>query len=154
LPQSLSTDTVAHIVQVALTPVFLLTAIASLLNVFAQRLARVADRVERLKEASAGREAELARLRLRSRTLDGAVVLGALAGLATCGATLTLFLGALSGNARRELLFGLFAAALGCAMLSLCAFAVETLLSSYAVRSASKAEAAPSRTGEMGGTGG
>ena len=39
-------DTVAHVIQVALTPIFLLSGIATLLNVFSTRLARVADRVE------------------------------------------------------------------------------------------------------------
>jgi hypothetical protein len=39
-------DTIAHIIQVALTPVFLLSGIATLLNVFSTRLSRVGDRVE------------------------------------------------------------------------------------------------------------
>ena len=37
-------DTIAHIIQVALTPVFLLSGIATLLNVFSTRLSRVGDR--------------------------------------------------------------------------------------------------------------
>jgi len=37
---------VVHIIQVALTPVFLLSGIATLLNVFSTRLARVADQVD------------------------------------------------------------------------------------------------------------
>jgi hypothetical protein len=44
-------DTVAHIIQVALTPVFLLSGIATLLNVFSTRLARVADRVDAVSRA-------------------------------------------------------------------------------------------------------
>ena len=36
-------DLVAHVIQVALTPVFLLSGIATLMNVFSTRLARVAD---------------------------------------------------------------------------------------------------------------
>jgi hypothetical protein len=36
-------DSVAHIVQVALTPVFLLSGIGTLLNVFNARLSRVSD---------------------------------------------------------------------------------------------------------------
>jgi len=39
-------DSVAHVIQVALTPIFLLSGIAALLNVFSARLARVADRVD------------------------------------------------------------------------------------------------------------
>jgi hypothetical protein len=41
-------DLVAHVIQVALTPIFLLSGIATLLNVFSTRLARVADRVDQI----------------------------------------------------------------------------------------------------------
>jgi hypothetical protein len=41
-------DSVAHIIQLALTPIFLLSGIGALLNVFATRLARVADRVDQI----------------------------------------------------------------------------------------------------------
>jgi uncharacterized protein DUF2721 len=40
-----------HIIRMALTPVFLLSGIATLLNVFSARLARVADRVEAVGKA-------------------------------------------------------------------------------------------------------
>ena len=40
----------AQIIQVALTPVFFLTAVAALLNVFSTRLGRVADHVDRLTD--------------------------------------------------------------------------------------------------------
>jgi Protein of unknown function (DUF2721) len=43
-------DSVAHVIQVALTPVFLLSGIASLLAVLSTRLARVPDRVDALAE--------------------------------------------------------------------------------------------------------
>ena len=38
-------DNIAHVIQVALTPVFLLSGIGALLNVFNTRLARVSDHV-------------------------------------------------------------------------------------------------------------
>ena len=40
-------DDATHLIQVALTPVFLLSGIGALLNVFAGRLARVADQLAR-----------------------------------------------------------------------------------------------------------
>src|ERR1700753_1853299 len=43
-----SLDSATHLVQLALTPIFLLTGLASLLNVFSTRLGRVADRVDKL----------------------------------------------------------------------------------------------------------
>src|SRR6202163_542723 len=78
-------DTVAHIIQVALTPVFLLSGIATLLNVFSTRLARVADRVDAVSTAVESADpdqakvlaAQLAYLHRRSLALDLAVVLGA-----------------------------------------------------------------------------
>jgi hypothetical protein len=44
------TETIAHIIQIVLTPVFLLSGIATLLGVFSNRLARVADRVHQLNQ--------------------------------------------------------------------------------------------------------
>ena len=92
-------DAVAHVIQVSLTPVFLLSGIATLLNVFSlTRLARVADRVEALSKALDDADPTqakalavlLAQLHRRSLALDTAVVLGALGGAATCGAVLAL----------------------------------------------------------------
>src|SRR5947209_1910557 len=73
-----SLDLVAHVIQVALTPIFLLSGIATLLNVFATRLARVADLVfqitEAMEQANPDDSADIARqllaLRRRSLSLD------------------------------------------------------------------------------------
>jgi len=43
---SVPLESVAHIIQVALTPVFLPSGVGTLLNVFATRLARVTDHME------------------------------------------------------------------------------------------------------------
>ena len=124
----------AHVVQLALTPIFLLTGLASLLNVFTTRLGRVADRVDKLADQPASYPRQLARLRLRSLALDVAVLLAALAGALTCCAALTLFLGALRDAGTGEWLFAFFGAALVCAVAALTAFAVETVLSGRSVR--------------------
>ena len=96
-------EAAAHVVQLALTPVFFLSGIAALLNVFASRLGRVADQTDALARTTKdlGRDARLRRLRrlrLRSRALDFAVVLAALGGAFTCSAVLVLFLGELRGK--------------------------------------------------------
>jgi hypothetical protein len=103
LNQISSLDLVAHVIQVALTPIFLLSGIATLLNVFSTRLARVADRVDQItkamEEADPDECVQLARqllhLRRRSIALDVAVLLGAVAAAATCASVFTLFVGAL-----------------------------------------------------------
>jgi hypothetical protein len=124
----------ANIVQLALTPIFLLTGVAQLLNVCTTRLGRVADRVDLLTSDSGEHARQLKRLRLRSRILDVAVVLAALAGGLTCCAALVLLFAALRNAEAGSILLGLFAAALICAIGALSAFSVETILSSRSVR--------------------
>ena len=106
MPGSIDTvplDSIAHVIQVALTPVFLLSGIAALLNVFNTRLARVSDHVSHTADLLAadpqGEDAALMRshirrLRRRVLALDAAIVLAALGGATTCGAAFTLFVGA------------------------------------------------------------
>ena len=137
-----SLEGVAHVIQLALTPVFLLSGVASLLGVFSTRLGRVADQVDAVSALIdraddpllAAHQRQLAYLRRRSRTLDIAVILGALAGAATCGAALTLFLGAIRNEGAAWLLFGLFGAALIFTMGALGCYCFEMLLASRGLR--------------------
>lgn len=127
-------DTAAHIVQLALTPIFLLTGVASLLNVFTTRLGRIADQVDQLARASGDPGPALRRMQLRSRLLDMAAVAAAIAGALTCGAALTLFFGALRSGGGGAILFALFGGALLCAIAALGLFAGEMLIAGRAVR--------------------
>jgi hypothetical protein len=80
-------DLVAHIIQVSLSPIFLLTALGTLLSVFSLRLARVADKVDSISQATKSASADEARalsvqlvhFRRRSHALDVAVVLAGMA---------------------------------------------------------------------------
>ncbi|WP_454883363.1 DUF2721 domain-containing protein [Sphingomonas oryzagri] len=139
MPASL--DAAARVVQLALTPIFLLAGLGTLLSVFSARLARIADRVDRLTEDPGANHLQLARLRLRSRLLDGAVLLGALSGAMTCCAALTLFLGVLGNAGSALLLFSLFGGALLCAVAALMVFSIETVLSGQTVRAEARAGA-------------
>jgi CHASE3 domain sensor protein len=122
--------------------VFLLTGIATLLNVFSNRLARVADRVDQLtsliedadKAKAMSLASQLARLRRRSVALDVAVVLGALGAAATCASVLTLLVGALKNATVASVLFTTFAIAVLCALGAIAAFAVEMLMTSSGFR--------------------
>ena len=137
-----SLDVVAHIIQVALTPIFLLSGIATLLNVFATRLARVADLVvqitKALEEADTAEAAELARqlLRLwhRSIALDTAVVLGAVAAASTCASVFTLFVGALRNSTVASVLFTTFGLAIVCTISAIVAFTIEMMMAGSGVR--------------------
>ncbi|MCW6508129.1 DUF2721 domain-containing protein [Lichenifustis flavocetrariae] len=135
-----SLDSVTHIIQVALTPVFLLSGIGALLNVFATRLGRVADQLDKVTAELRGGAGDptmtpqIFRLRQRLFALDLAVVAAAIGGGATCGATIALFIGALRDDVMGWVLFALFGGALICTLIALCAFLAEMLISSAAVR--------------------
>jgi hypothetical protein len=160
-----SVDSVAHVIQVALTPVFLLSGIASLLGVLSTRLARVADRVdavaERLDTAEpaerARLEVRLTYLRRRSHILDAAVMMGTLGGIATAIAAMLLFVGTLRDQAGVSL-FVAFGLALLFIMGALIAFLTEMLLASRGIRDVAAsaaedgdaAEAAEDEAGEGG----
>jgi hypothetical protein len=130
-------EVAAHVVQLALTPVFLLSGIAALLNVFAARLGRVADQAATLAgqpRETPGREDRLGVLQWRSRALDWAVLLAAVAGVLTCGTVLVLFLGVVLDKGAAGLLFLLFGAAIVFTMGALIAFVAEMLLAARGVR--------------------
>jgi hypothetical protein len=117
--------------------------VASLLNVFSSRLARVSDQVNKLVYEGeslkfVGREARLRALRLRSRVLDVAVVLAALDGASTCAAALGLFLGAMRASSAAGLLFLLFGGAVILTMCALAAFMLEMLIASRGLRNLSE----------------
>jgi hypothetical protein len=138
--QTFTIESAGHLIQVALTPVFLLSGIAALLNVFASRLARVADRLDSLSGGMAGdgctgpQQAELARLHRRSLALDYAVVLGTIGAALTCLAILTLFLFALSNKVIAGFLVAFFGLAVICTLGSVAAFGLEMLMSSRELR--------------------
>jgi hypothetical protein len=134
---------IAHIVQVALTPVFLLSGIGTLLNVFNTRLSRVSDhrayvttllRGEADPNEQAWLRAHLVRLRRRTLVLDSSVILGAIGGASTCGAAFVLFLGSMRDTAIATWLYLLFGLALGCTACALVAFLLDSLLAWHGLR--------------------
>ena len=136
-----SLDSIVKVIQSSLTPIFLLTAVASLLSVFTTRLARISDQVKALTDLETRDEihdvtikSRLAYLRRRSHALDVAVILAALAGACTCGTVLALFLGLLRAKATVTLLFLLFGCAVLCTIGALTAFLFEVLIASRGIR--------------------
>jgi hypothetical protein len=128
---------VAHVIQVALTPVFLLSGIGTLLNVFNTRLSRVSDHREHLEEllrdgADEAKQAlfraHLVRLRYRTLVLDASIVLGGIGGASTCSAAFVLFLGSMRDTMIASWLFLLFGLALGCTACALVAFLADGVL--------------------------
>lgn len=137
-------DSIAHVIQLALTPVFLLSGVGTLLNVFNTRLARVTDHAEHAaellnnsdgEEESAPIRAHLRRLRQRTVALDTAVAFMAVAGASTCGAAFVMFMGVLRDAGVATALTILFGGALLCTVGALVAFLVDTVLAWHGLRS-------------------
>ena len=135
-------ESIAHVIQVALTPVFLLSGIGTLLNVFNTRLARVSDHTEHAFEllkaeqnphARSKLTRHLIRLQRRRLVLDISVIGGAIGGAATCGAAFVLFLGGMRDAAIASWLFAMFGIALGCTVIALIAFLVDSVLAWHGI---------------------
>ena len=138
-------DGIAHLIQVALTPVFMLSGVASLLTLCNTRLARVSDHMEDVThriDSDEGTDAQTharlvrhqIRLRRRIFVLDCSIVLGGIGGASTCGAALALFLGSLHDSQTISWLIFLFGAALSCTVGALAVFLVDTGLAWHGLR--------------------
>jgi hypothetical protein len=90
---------IAHTIQLAIAPVFLLTALGTFLAVLSTRLARITDRtrvLENLASAQPGVHAEeLALLRRRKKRVNLAITFGTTAALFVCVSIATAFIGTL-----------------------------------------------------------
>jgi len=101
---NLSVSTVAEIVKLAVAPVFLLSGIASFVNVCTARLSRIVDRsrqVEPMLLASRGEEhdrwlGELRVIDLRMRLVSWAISLSVLSAVLICTVVVLLFSASLS----------------------------------------------------------
>ena len=136
-----STDqaTIAHGIQLAIAPVFLLTAVAGMISTVAGRLARIIDRariVEGRLEArpnDAAAEAgykELDRLRLRGWLVNGSIALLTFCALLIGVTIMVLFLGETTSLEFLRLSTLSFLSGVICFLLALLCFLAETLLAS------------------------
>jgi hypothetical protein len=134
---------IAHLIQTALTPVFLLSGIGVLLNLFNTRLARVADELIHVADLRNGDiaptdDARLARhmrrLGHRMWLLDVSILFGAIGGASTCAAAFVLFLGSLRQAAVAGALIGTFALALFCTVMALIVFLCDSLIAWHGLR--------------------
>jgi hypothetical protein len=133
----LDTTTVTHGIQLAVAPVFLLTAVSGMIGAVAGRLARIIDRarvVEDRARESADAEfldrayKELAELRVRGRLANGCIAL-----LTTCafliGLTIiVLFLGETTEFQINRFAVGSFLLGVVCFLLALLCFLAETVV--------------------------
>ncbi len=133
---------VAHAIQLALAPVFLLTGIGALLNVMAGRLARIIDRGRQLTEhpVSADLQAdetlllELRSLERRRHLTSVAITASTLSALLVCLVVGTLFLEALLQAELKWLVGTLFTGSAGAMVVGLTFFLREVHLAMRTVR--------------------
>ena len=122
---------IARVIQVALAPAFLLTGVASLLNVFVNRLARIVDRTRVLEtrvEPGGGSPAELEVLRLRAELVRWSITMGTGAALFVSLVIAFAFLGFLLGMNFALVVAVLFVAAMTALTFALGLFLREVTL--------------------------
>ncbi|MDO8319229.1 DUF2721 domain-containing protein [Rhodoferax sp.] len=130
-------DTVTHGIQLAVAPVFLLTAVAGMIGSVAGRLARIIDRArvleDRIEAAQANNPMNAAFSELKQLRLRGALVNACIALLTFCalmiGLTImALFLGETTEWQIFRLATILFLSGVTCFLLALLCFLTETLI--------------------------
>ena len=137
MPLPVDADTITHGIQLAVAPVFLLTAVSGMIGAVAGRLARIIDRARFVEEKArtstdsefvARATNELSELRQRGRLANGCIAL-----LTTCafliGLTIILlFLGETTGFQSARWAVGSFLAGVVCFLLALLCFLAETVI--------------------------
>ncbi len=135
----IDSEIVTHGIQLAIAPVFLLTAVSGMIGAVAGRLARIIDRARQLEERAhestdeiwlAHATVELGELRTRGRLANGCIAL-----LTTCafmiGLTIiVLFVGETTAFQTSRLAVGSFLTGVVCFLLALLIFLTETIIAS------------------------
>lgn len=125
---------IAHVIQLSVAPVFLLTAIATLIGAMNTRLGRIVDRRRVLCERSAGAgaseqdPAELRQLARRRHLIYLAILFAVIAALLVCLVVGGAFLGALIAADLARLVAGFFIFAMGSMIAALSLFLREIYL--------------------------
>ncbi len=133
---------ITRAIQLAVAPVFLLTAIGTLINALTGRLGRAIDRRRKLEElmpayegeALASIEGELATLEIRIRLVMRSISAAVLSALLVCVLIGTAFLGAFVSVDLARPVAALFVLAIGALTACLVWFLREVYLASVAVR--------------------
>lgn len=142
MPELLVPDDIAHVIQIAIAPVFLLAGIGAFLNVMTNRLGRVVDRWRTLESDLTACEGEDRRLRVmelavldrRMAHSNRAIALSTLAALLVCVVIIFLFTGQLLHVTVTQAVSVLFIAAMSVLVAALLSFLLEIRISSRTLR--------------------
>jgi hypothetical protein len=138
----MDSNTISHGIQLAVAPVFLLTAVAALIGSFANRLARIVDRARLLEEKLEAetiknvRSAhwELKRLRLRGRMVSASMAMLTICSLMIGITIMVLFLGETTELHIQRLVPLSFLTGVIFFLLALFGFLIETMLAMHVLR--------------------
>ena len=141
-PPSLSVNTVADVVRIAIAPVFLLSGIAAFVNVCTSRLSRIVDRSREveprlLESRGAEHDRWLGELRVLDRRMSlvsWAISLSVLSGVLICAVVVLLFSASLSRFHVATTIAWLFIGSMVAIGVGFAVFLVETRVGSRAVR--------------------
>jgi len=142
MQQDMAITVVAHVIQLAVAPVFLLTSIGAVLSVLTSRLSRVVDRARNLEDnlnkAVSADDAkiheELATLSRRARLVGRAITLCTVTALLICAVIAILFLGASLGFNTSKIVSVLFIMAMLTFVGGLLFFLREVLIATSTLR--------------------
>ncbi|HEV3182378.1 MAG TPA: DUF2721 domain-containing protein [Steroidobacteraceae bacterium] len=132
---------IAHLIQSAVAPVFLLSGVAATLGVLTNRLSRIVDRARKLEEHLEGHpgeaphlHGELAVLSRRAHYINIAISLSTIAALLVALVVVTLFANAFLGSELAAVIALLFVGSMVCLSAAYVAFFIEVRVAMAALR--------------------
>jgi CBS domain containing-hemolysin-like protein len=134
---------IAHLIQVALTPIFLISAIGVTLNVLTSRLARIVDRARAMEDrllhpdyVHDGRDlhAQLKILARRSRWINAAIILITLSALFIALVVVMLFVNAFLRYELSAVIAGMFIMSMLTLAAALLTFLIEVRIATTTLR--------------------
>lgn len=133
---------IAHTIQLALAPVFLLVAMGNILNILSTRLGRTVDRARVLQELhgrTTGAEHDIVVIEIRSidrriALITRAIRVLVIAGIAIGLTVAILFIGEIAGYRLEQIAAGFFLVAIGLLMWGLTMFLQEIRVAAAALR--------------------
>ena len=139
---AIAVSTIARLIQLSIAPVFLLAGVGAILNVLANRLARVVDRVRRLEEefalASPVRQrlarSELTRLGKRMKMVNWSITACTASALSICLVVAIMFVGGLGEIGVGRVIAALFVLAMALLTTALILFLLEVRMASRTLR--------------------